>query len=414
MTRQVQFDIALSFAGEDRVYVDQVANLLNSSGVKVFYDVFEGANLWGKNLYDYLSEVYQHKAQYTIMFISEHYARKLWTSHERQAMQARAFQENQEYVLPVRFDDTPIPGLLPTIGYIALKGRTPQEFVKLVHAKLVHSGRTVPSELIRASVYSVTAPSRTDPTEATATIFDDAGVPIDGATLVAIADNDTYKEAVTQSQAPARFSFHTRRKYRLLVAHPERPAAQIPEWDPASDLRVTLPSSENTGSVVFHSTGYIPGLQGRLNPVLDARSKCYLYADNIAIRGGEQQPAVFEVGVPFQVEDSNGTVMHVRIVHIQGRTSLIEFVRTRQTELELKISTSRRKIESFAAAMRNTQIAISDLAPGNSEDRERLQAKMSSLRELLSLAQTELSHAKSSLLSPRDTGGTSEATASDA
>ena len=58
MSRTVEFEIALSFAGEDRVFVDQVANLLRDSGVKVFYDLFEEANLWGKNLYDYLSEIY--------------------------------------------------------------------------------------------------------------------------------------------------------------------------------------------------------------------------------------------------------------------------------------------------------------------------------------------------------------------
>jgi hypothetical protein len=108
MTRPVEFEIALSFAGEDRVYVDQVANLLRDSGVKVFYDLFEEAGLWGKNLYDYLSDIYQNKALYTIMFISEHYARKLWTNHERQAMQARAFQEHQEYILPARFSTSRI------------------------------------------------------------------------------------------------------------------------------------------------------------------------------------------------------------------------------------------------------------------------------------------------------------------
>jgi hypothetical protein len=125
MSRTVQFEIALSFAGEDREYVDRVANLLRDSGVTVFYDLFEEASLWGKNLYDYLSEIYQDKALFTIMFISEHYARKMWTNHERKAMQARAFQEHQEYILPARFDETPIPGVLPTVGYVSLTAKTP-------------------------------------------------------------------------------------------------------------------------------------------------------------------------------------------------------------------------------------------------------------------------------------------------
>ena len=73
MTRQVEFDIALSFAGEDREYVDQVAHILKGKGISLFYDKFEEANLWGKNLYDYLSDIYQNKALYTIMFISENY-----------------------------------------------------------------------------------------------------------------------------------------------------------------------------------------------------------------------------------------------------------------------------------------------------------------------------------------------------
>ncbi|MEG2492469.1 MAG: hypothetical protein RSA67_08020, partial [Alistipes sp.] len=61
MTRKVDFDIALSFAGEDRSYVDQVANTLKLKGVSVFYDKFEEANLWGKNLYEYLSDIYRNK-----------------------------------------------------------------------------------------------------------------------------------------------------------------------------------------------------------------------------------------------------------------------------------------------------------------------------------------------------------------
>ena len=73
------------------------------------------------------------------------------------------------------------------------------------------------------------------------------------------------------------------------------------------------------------TTGRIPGLEGRLNPKLDTNRRMYLYADNIAIDGGVQQPATFQVNVPFELEDSNGVVMQVRILHIQGRTSLLQY-----------------------------------------------------------------------------------------
>ncbi len=329
MAEQREFDIALSFAGENREYVDRVANLLRDSGVKVFYDLFEEANLWGKNLYDYLSDIYMNKALYTIIFISEHYATKLWTSHERQAMQARAFQESQEYILPARFDETAIPGVLPTVGYISLVDRTPDRFVEVIHKKLINSGRTVPSEAIRKALFSTATIPRVDPKTPCISVMSTSGAAISGAAVVAIADNNTTKTGKTDASGNANLTIPTRRSYQLLVAHPDFPGALIPAWDPAEDVRVLLAPTENTGSVIVQSTGYIPGLEGRLSPILDTSNRTYLYADNIAIDGGKNQPATFKVNHPIELEDCNGVVMVIRILHIQGRTALIQYIRPR-------------------------------------------------------------------------------------
>lgn len=131
-----EYDVALSFAGEDRAYVEKVARLLKERGVRVFYDKYEEVELWGKDLYTHLDDVYRNKACYCIIFISQHYREKLWTNHERESAQARAFTENEEYILPARFDDTEIPGIRPTVGYISLKNMPPQEFVELVCQKV--------------------------------------------------------------------------------------------------------------------------------------------------------------------------------------------------------------------------------------------------------------------------------------
>src|SRR5262249_10775367 len=108
--------VAISFAGEDRKYAESLALSLKHRNLTVFYDRYEKASLWGKNLYTHLSDVYLNQATYCVMLLSKHYATKVWTRHEREAAQARAFQENAEYILPVRLDDTQIPGILPTIG----------------------------------------------------------------------------------------------------------------------------------------------------------------------------------------------------------------------------------------------------------------------------------------------------------
>jgi hypothetical protein len=136
MENEYKYDVALSFAGEDRDYVEDVATYLQGWGIKVFYDKFLEDDLWGKNLYDHLQDIYKNKARYSILFISEHYKRKNWTNHERQSAQARAFKESQEYILPVRFDDTEIPGLQSTVGYLSALQYTPIDIAKIFLKKI--------------------------------------------------------------------------------------------------------------------------------------------------------------------------------------------------------------------------------------------------------------------------------------
>ena len=136
-----EYDVALSFAGEDRQYAKELADLLDAGGYSVFYDEYEIVKLWGENLYEHLSSVYKDQARYCVMFLSEHYARKLWANHERQSAQARAFEENQGYILPVRIDDTEIPGILPTVGYLDLRSMKIEEIYQALVSKL--SGDTL-------------------------------------------------------------------------------------------------------------------------------------------------------------------------------------------------------------------------------------------------------------------------------
>jgi hypothetical protein len=134
--RGYDYDVCLSFAGEQRAYVEEVADALRQLRVKVFYDNFEQVDLWGKNLHDHFDWIYQQAAQFSVLFVSADYARKLWAQHERRSVQARAFRENIEYILPARFDDTEIPGLLPTVAYVDLRTKTPRELALLIAHKL--------------------------------------------------------------------------------------------------------------------------------------------------------------------------------------------------------------------------------------------------------------------------------------
>ena len=135
-SRDYEYDVCFSFAGEDRLYVGEVAKLVQNYGVRVFYDEFQEVNLWGRDLYEYLADIYTNQARYCVLFISKSYASKLWPNHERKNAQARALKEHSEYILPARFDDTEIPGLPDTIGYIDLKIKTPETFATLLRQKV--------------------------------------------------------------------------------------------------------------------------------------------------------------------------------------------------------------------------------------------------------------------------------------
>jgi hypothetical protein len=131
-----KYDVALSFAGEDREYVEKVAAALAAAGVDVFYDRFEQMNLWGKDLAEHFGQVYGQDARFVVMFSSRHYAAKAWPNHEKSHALATHLRGVGGRMLPVRFDDTDIPGVPGTIGYLDLRVLTPEQLAELVRQKI--------------------------------------------------------------------------------------------------------------------------------------------------------------------------------------------------------------------------------------------------------------------------------------
>jgi hypothetical protein len=131
-----EYDVCLSFAGEQRTFVNRVASILAKNGVRVFFDDYENVSLWGKDLYSHLDEIYQYNARYCVLFSSKEYANKVWTNHERRSAQARAIKEKREYILPAKFDNTPIPGLPETIHYLDLSKLSPRNLAEIIVQKV--------------------------------------------------------------------------------------------------------------------------------------------------------------------------------------------------------------------------------------------------------------------------------------
>ncbi|MGV0597771.1 TIR domain-containing protein [Mycolicibacterium porcinum] len=117
--RTYKYDIAVSFAGEQRSFVEDVVRGLNLPKARVFYDADYKAELLGEDLAEVFTKLYRDEARYVAMFISREYAEKEWTRVERRAALRRRMLTKGAYILPIRLDTTKldqVEGLLGTIG----------------------------------------------------------------------------------------------------------------------------------------------------------------------------------------------------------------------------------------------------------------------------------------------------------
>lgn len=113
-------------------YVEEVARFLEARGIAVFYDEFEKVALWGTDGAEILHEIYSERASYVVMFVSEDYLAGDWPRHVKRAALSRAIRERREFILPVRFDDSVVPGMPSTTIYESAKETSPAEIAGLI------------------------------------------------------------------------------------------------------------------------------------------------------------------------------------------------------------------------------------------------------------------------------------------
>lgn len=129
-----QYEVALSFAGAQRPYVSEVARFLQARGIRVFFDEF--VDIWGMHAVELFHKTYSEDADYIVIFISKEYVERPFPNVERQAALDKAVTTRQNCILPVRFDDSPVPGMSKSLIYEDANTMTPAALASKIAEKL--------------------------------------------------------------------------------------------------------------------------------------------------------------------------------------------------------------------------------------------------------------------------------------
>jgi len=192
------------------------------------------------------------------------------------------------------------------------------------------SGKLPVYQLIDDSDLILTIPAApTDATPASTVITcRHHGISVPGVELLVLFPDKTWKQTTTDENGEAQVNLHSTRLPMTVFAAATGYTAHLEhEWVPAQGtLAIEMQSLPEGGAVIFsENTGSLPGLSGRLNPKRDAHDRTYLYASNIAINEGKQQPVHFMLGEDLCLTDADGREMTVRIMAIMGRSALVEY-----------------------------------------------------------------------------------------
>jgi hypothetical protein len=129
-----RFRIALSFSGEHRPFVEQVAAYLSAAigREEVLFDKYYEAEFARINLDTYLQRLYHDESDLIAVFLSADYERKEWCGLEWRALRDLIKRRQAHSVMHLRFDNTEIPGLFSTDGYIWIGDRSPADIANRI------------------------------------------------------------------------------------------------------------------------------------------------------------------------------------------------------------------------------------------------------------------------------------------
>ena len=133
-----EFDVALSFPGEVRATVEQVALELERriGPNSYFYDNNYVSQLARPSLDELLQDIYRNRAKLIVVFLGGDYQRKDWCGIEFRAIKEIIMERDHKRIMFVRMDDGTVDGVFKTDGYVDGRRFPPADVARFIHERV--------------------------------------------------------------------------------------------------------------------------------------------------------------------------------------------------------------------------------------------------------------------------------------
>lgn len=132
------FDVALTFAGEHRKYVEATVYELQRFIDKnqIFYDNNYKSQLARPSIDILLQDIYKNRSKLVVVFVCEKYQEKEWCGVEFRVIREMIKEKKEDKIMYIKLNEGHVDGIFSIDGYIDGRENTPREVADFIYQRI--------------------------------------------------------------------------------------------------------------------------------------------------------------------------------------------------------------------------------------------------------------------------------------